>query len=368
MPETETADTTQPTDQQQGAERPLSLLAKGYYGDSYHGEVEEQKADDPPEDPEGQKEEAETEEAQASEEEADADDTPDDGADDEGEDGEVAISSVDELIETQEWDREWFNSLEVPVKVDGEPAKAKLSDLVANYQINRAADKRLEEAKAKREAHTKEIAEKEKQLEGQFATAAKLIEGAEKLLDADSSSIDWNALKADDPAEYSAKKIEFQERRDAIEKAKSEAVESYQKMVQEGQKKAQEEFQEQLLKEQEKLLEKLPEWNDPVKAKEEQSQLRNYLIEQGFTEQDVMGASDHRLILLARKAMLFDTGQKKVNAAKKKVRKVPKVMKPGAPKPQQQANREKADKARAKLRQSGSIDDAFLALKAKRGG
>ena len=372
MPETETADTTQPTDQQ--AEAPssagLSLLAKDHYGRNFHGEVKEQQSDAPTEEaPVVELEDPEAEEIEASEdtdEEADA--KPGEGDEEEGADEETPVSSIEELVEIQEWDPDWFNSLDVPVKVDGEPAKAKLSDLVANYQMNKAADRRLEDVKAKAKSFTEEMAAKEAQLGEQFATAASLIEGAEKLLDAESSNIDWNSLRADDPAEYSAKKAEMAERKDAIEQAKKEAASSYQKAMEQRQAETQKERQDRLAQEQELLLKAVPEWQEPAKAKQEHAELRDYLIEGGFTEQDVMEASDHRLIVLARKAMLFDRGQSKVNAAKKKVRTVPKVMKPGTPKPQEQASRDKVQKARAQLRKSGSLDDAYAALKAKRGG
>jgi heme-binding NEAT domain protein len=70
---------------------------------------------------------------------------------------------------------------------------------------------------------------------------------------------------------------------------------------------------------------------------------------------------------MARKAMQFDKGgQAKVSAAKKKVAKVPKTMKPGAPKPQEQINQEQVAKHKAKLKKSGKLDDAMELLRARR--
>lgn len=361
----EDAPTTEQTEPQDGAARPLSLLAKEQFGDLYKGEV----ADEPV--VEEATEEAEEVEAAESGEEDSGEDAGE-PSQEKGEGGEEPISSLSELIEHQEWDPEWVNNLKVPVKVDGKPAEASLSDVIASYQIKEAATSRLDEANAKAKSITKDLTEKQQALDGQFATAKALIESAEKLLEGDISNADLKKLREDDPAEYSARKADFEERRKVIEDMKREAVDSYQKTVSEQQEQMQEEFQQRLKAEQDALLSKLPEWRDAEKANTEKSQLSKYLMEQGFSEQDVTAASDHRLVLLARKAMLFDQGQSKVDAAKKKVAKVPKVMKPGAPKPQDQLNREKQQKLIQQLKTGSSVAEQMEAgvalLKAKRGG
>ena len=106
---------------------------------------------------------------------------------------------------------------------------------------------------------------------------------------------------------------------------------------------------------------------DSEKAMAEKTKLVGYLTREGFAQNDVLGASDHRLIVMARKAMLFDELQVSSKAAMKKVAALPKVMKPGASKPQSQVSTEKLQQARARLQKSGSLDDAFALLKAQRG-
>lgn len=277
----------------------------------------------------GEGEEAEPDGADSQDPGQDAKSTSDSKKDEDGEAEGETISSVTELIESQQWDPEWFRSLKVPVKVDGQEAEATIKDLVDGYQMREAAEKRLEEAKSKAKTLNQEIAEKSKALEGQFATAATLIERAEKLLDDDVGQINWAKLREEDPAEYAAKKAEIRERRERIDRIKREAAEAYQQALNQRQAEFQTSLRQKLAEEQKALLEKLPEWRDPEKRKGEQAKLARYLIDQGFSEQDVMGASDHRLIVLAYKAMLRDEGQGRVEAAKKKVAKVPKVLKPG---------------------------------------
>lgn len=361
MAETQAAPTIEPTEPQPGAERPLSLLAKEAFGSEFKGEVKTPETPVETEEPE----ETETPEDASSEEPVETEETP---AEESGTSEEIPISSLTELTEHEGWDSDWVNALKVPVKVDGTPAEATLSDLVANYQMNAAADKRLEETKVKTKAQTEELRVKSEVLDGQFATVAKLIENVEGVINQEVQSIDLSALRESDPAEYAAKVAETNERRMSVDAMKKEAVAAYQQSTAEQQKNQQEELGKYIAAEQSALLEKLPEWRDQKTAKDEGEKLSKFLLSQGFSDQDIATAYDHKLVLIARKAMLFDEGQTKVATAKKKVAKVPKVMKPGTPKPPEQANKERVDTQRARLRKSGSIDDAFALLKAKRGG
>jgi hypothetical protein len=352
--------TTESAQENEGGRRPLSLLASEMFGADFHGEIKEEPDNvEPPEDP-GESEEPETPEEGHEE--------PEELGEPEEAGEEEPISSLQELIEHNEWDPEWVHALKVPVKVDGKPAEATLQDLVASYQMKEAAEKRLEDAKAKAKTLHQELAEKSEALQGQFAVAAKIVERAEALLDKDAASIDWKALREDDPAEYSAKKAEIAERRQEVERMKRDAAEDYRKATEKQWQETRQQQQQRLQAEQAALLEKLPEWGDQTKAAEEKTQLASYLISQGFTEHDVMGASDHRLIVLARKAMLYDTGKARTDAAKKKVAKVPKVLKPGAPKPKEHIEKQKVAQLQSRLKKTGSIDDAFALLKARRSG
>lgn len=270
----------------------------------------------------------------SSDDEADAG-KPEDGAEPTKSDDEegTTISSVQELIDSQEWDQEWFESLKLPVKVNGKPAEATIGELVASFQMTEAADQRLEEAKAKAKAQSEAMAQRTTDLQGQFAVAAKLVEHAEALLDTETAGINWDALREDDKGAYAAKKADIAERREAIEKVKTETVDAYVKAEKQRHQQLVEDFTKRRDEESQLLLNALPTWQDDKVRETEQAQLRTYLLRQGFSEQDVLGASDHRLILLAHKARLYDDGQKKVETAKKKVRKKPKVLKPGgAPK------------------------------------
>jgi hypothetical protein len=181
------------------------------------------------------------------------------------------------------------------------------------------------------------------------------------------SGINWDELRRQDPAEWTAKRAEFAQRREEIQRLKTDAVGSYQSTITQSQQEAQEQQRQYLQEQAQLLVEKLPEWKNPETAKTEKTAVAEYLYNQGFAQEDIAAASDHRMIVLARKAMLYDKGHDKAEVTKLKVTKIPKVLKPGTPKSSDQVASEKAVQAKSRLKQSGSLEDALAALRSKRG-
>jgi hypothetical protein len=251
-------------------------------------------------------------------------------------------------------------------KIDGQSSRTTPADLMKIGQTWEAAEKRLNEAKEKSKAMLQEATHKSEQIQEQFAVAANLIQAIEENLSKETKSVDWAKLREDDPAEYSARQIEIGEKRKSIEKMKQDAREQYQRSVQANQEQSQQAMQQHLIKEQEILLQKLPEWKSDEVAKTEKSKIADYLIKEGFAKEDLAHATDHRLIIMARKAMLYEQGQDKNKVLEKKVLRVPKVIKPGSPKPVEQINRDKLKQQKDRLAATGSIDDALAFYKAKR--
>lgn len=279
--------------------------------------------------------------------------------------GDASFGSLHELFEAAGLTPDKAGALPVRIKVDGRESEVPLSELVANHQIRSAADQRLAEAKERAKALDQELSTKSSQAEAQLAQTAKLLERAEARLGEETKGIDWATLRTEDPAEYSAKKAEVAERRAEIDRLKREAVETYQSAAEQHRKEQEKQHQERLAQEQAALLEHLPEWRDEAKARDEKGRLAQYLMAQGFTPQDVQGAADHRLVLLARKAMLYDEGRK--GAAQKKVAPSKRVLRPGTRPSQEQQSRERVERALSEHRKRGTIDSAFAALRAKRG-
>lgn len=113
---------------------------------------------------------------------------------------------------------------------------------------------------------------------------------------------------------------------------------------------------EKLAKENELLQKAIPEWLDGDKAKADFQSLGVYLKGHDI---DIGTMTNHKDIVLARKAMLFDQIQSK-SIEDKKVITPPKSTKPSA---SQETAKPKEHKARDKLSKTGHVRDAQAALK-----
>jgi hypothetical protein len=263
-------------------------------------------------------------------------------------------------------DPKLFAKLKLGVKIDGQEGEATLEDLIRSYQIQTAAEKRLEEAKTRSKQIVDEASAKASQVDEQFAVTAKLIERAEAKLVKEIQASDLAKLRQDDPSEWSARMREIDQQRAEITDMKREAISAYQTSKQKAAEEMQNARRAHLQKEHDALLGRRPEWRDETKAKAGKGKLAAFLLENGFTQQEISEASDHRLLLLLDDARAYRELQANTDAAKKKLAKVPKVLKPGTPKPPDQINRERQSALTARLRKTGSIDDAFALLKAQR--
>lgn len=357
-----------PTTEQQPPSKSPSQLAAEFFGTGFKGEVKPPEERPPEEDQAGEGAGQEAENAEVTTEtEAEGTDAERVEASKEGSD-EVPISSVQELVEHNGWEPDWFNSLEVPITVDRKPGKTTIAELVKNYQIGSAAEHRLEEARAKVQATNKEIEESKGALQTQFAVAAEVIKAAEQLLDIETSETNWQELRVNDPEQFLLLKDSMGERRKALDTIKRNAAEKFQKAVEDNTKKLEGERATYVQEQNTILLDKMPDWRDGTKLQADMAKLGQYLSKQGFTREDIVGASDHRLILTAFKAMLYDELTSSNKAAGKKLVTVPKVVKPGTPKPQDQISKERIATHQTRLRETGSLDAAVALLQAKRGG
>lgn len=364
------AEETQQNAQEQ--RKSLSLLAHEHFGSAFVGEVKRPEPEAPPADAEpaepaetppesnGQADAVPEAAPETEQPETEAEAAPADEAGDAS-----ALETFGELVEHFELDPDWARQLKVSVKVNGSTSQVPLADAIQSYEIGQATKERLEEAKQHARTAREEWSQKSQQLDSQIASAGSLIGAAEKVLDQE-SAIDWNKLREDDPAEFSAKKAEIAERRQALDNLKRQAAETFTQNQQAKQQEHQNLLQERLQQEAQSLLEKMPEWQDADRAKREKTELSEYLTSQGFSPQEVANAVDHRAIVIARKAMLFDRQNATGTVARKKLAKVPKTLKPGTPKPQDQRDREQIAKAKSRLRQTGSLDDALAVIRAKR--
>lgn len=271
-------------------------------------------------------------EAGLSEETEQAEETAPDVDDEEG----VEVTTVEQLAEHFELDPEWMQELTITQKVNGKEVEVKLADALTTHRKVTAADAYLTDAKVKAKSMLEEISTQQEQLNTAVVTAGTLIQAVESDIEADVQGIDWEKLRHQDPAEYSAKKEEVRERRDKLQKMKEGALAEYQQVSEQMRQQEEAARLARLPQEQEVLVERIPEWANDEVAGKEREELVNYLYSEGFDQAEVEYVSYSGKALAALvKAMRYDKSKGKVDAVKKKVVKIPKVLKPGSNKGEQ---------------------------------
>lgn len=199
--------------------------------------------------------------------------------------------------------------LTVKVKVNGEVIEVPLSELPNGYS-------RTEDYKAK----TASVAEERRQIEAQRANIdadlkaqyANQLEEATNLFAqydpilAEARTINWEALKAQDPAAFVAAQDTVQARLSAIREMQSKVAQARQEAEQHQQSQLQSERAERFDNAANEIVKTHPELADEGKFKEFAEANISTLRDIGFTNEEIVDALDHRVLTLADKARRWD--------------------------------------------------------------
>ena len=244
------------------------------------------------------------------------------------------------------------------VKVDGQEFDVPLEELRNGYSRQQHFTKQ-----------SQKLAEERKQFDSEFQQVQEERQQYVQLLSALENQLkdfdtldepDWTALYEQNPVEASRQQHEWNtfqtDRKAKIEAAQQEKA----RLAQIEQKERMEQMQTLISEETHKLTEVIPEWKDQKRATKERTELKNYLLNQGVSEDEISALvkADHVKVL--RKAMLYDKGKTKVSKQKNNPQKRTRVMKSGAklaPKVQ-----DKYKKATSSLKKSGKWQDAHQAV------
>lgn len=246
-------------------------------------------------------------------------------------------------------------------KVDGEESDATLSDLIERYQRDAHLTNRGKEVSELQKRHKQAVEQFETDASQRAQQAAVLLESLHNELNEQYSNIDWNQLKADDPQEYILQKQEYQERQQRLHQRTQEVLGQIQQDQKRLEAEKQRQQQERLAAEQQALHQAFKGLGMKVDPKLG-DEIIGYLTSQ-FGEEETGNMLHHQYMVMAYKAMQFDKG--KTRAQDKKVKKVPKVLKPGAKRQQSKSAIEAKQKreTRTRLKETGSLNDAAAALK-----
>jgi len=211
------------------------------------------------------------------------------------------------------------------VKIDGKEVEVSLDELKNGYQRQSDYTKKTMEAAEQRktaDAEVQKAQQERQQYAGELQRMAVQLEGVLE----QQSQIDWAALIESDPVEYLKQQQLFQQRQALYQKNMQEQ----QQLAQQFQTEQAQAHQSYLAEQQENLLAKLPDWKDDAKAAAEKAAISKFLQEQGFEADDISSIADHRHVIIARKAMLYDQVMANAKLQAKKVQEAPqRVVKPG---------------------------------------
>lgn len=210
---------------------------------------------------------------------------------------------------------------------------------------------------------TQALAEQRKAQEAEFTAvraerqqyATDLVKLSEALGKTAPQEPDWDKLAVENPEEFVSMRQawdKFTKQRAAVDAEAAAAIAKVQADQQAAHK-------EMLEAERSKLIEIIPEWVDSSVAKKEMGELSKFAESIGFTKEQVSQVFDHRLVLLLRKASLFDKAEKAKPEVQKKIERV-KVATPGS-RIEQKPNA-KLTQSKKRLAQTGRVQDAAALL------
>lgn len=258
----------------------------------------------------------------------------------------------EEQSEEEEEPEEQEQQQTFTVKVDGKEVSVTLDELQKGYSRTQDYTRK-----------TQQIAEVRKQVEQETQAVraereqyAQLLGALQAQLQSSEPQVDLERLYHEDPIEWVRQKEVMRERQEKLGAIQSEQ----QRLSQVSQYEQQRAMEAQLASQQEALLAALPDWKDPKKAKAEKALVIESAKAAGFSDEDLKSVYDHRLVLLLRKAALFDQMVSKRQGIKPVVNNGPRTAKPGAA--GRVSTTTESVRAKQRLAKTGRIDDAASAI------
>jgi len=301
----------------------IDAVADLLMGEDPTVEVEEEKAVHRPNDDDlvDDSEESEGIEAQESDD-VDYDETDDSNElETDDDDGLAALASelgldADKLTLSED------GEILVNLKVNGKDQQIDLKEAISQTQFGKANDEKARNLAEERKTFESERVQVAEAYQQQLQQVRGLGEMLQQKLMQDFNGIDWQALRASDPGEWTAKQREFELRNQELQQA-GQMLGQQLRMEQEQQ--SQQEAQQRsaiLNSERERMIENNPSWRDQEKMKGDLSKIVEYASSVGFDEYELQDVIYSKHVEVLKKAMLFDAGK---TVADKKSKQPPKM-------------------------------------------
>ena len=235
------------------------------------------------------------------------------------------------------------------VKVDGETEQVSLDELQSGYMREKTFHRRMNKLSQDKKQSDQEV-QQYRQTRDQYAQGLQQIMAANQM-----EEPNWQQLKQTlSPEEYSSRVADYQ-----VYQMNMSKVQDQQKQItQEQQNEAVISWQNYVGNEAKTLMEKMPEWN-----KSRQDETIEYAKDVlGFSQEEINGAADHRMILAINKSMRYDRLMNKTPDVKRKIKAAPKSTKSGTPISKNQVVNNQKNKLRQNFIKNPSKEAAIQLL------
>ena len=208
-------------------------------------------------------------------------------------------------------------------KVDGENFTVSAEQLRKGYQLDQNYTRKSQALAEQQRTWEAQREQQARELTTRGQMVDQMLSAQEQALQGESQQVNWEELRRLDPAEFSAKQMEYQQRWNAIQVQKQQVAQA----IQAEQQKMVSEKRDQMMQIRQQESTRLAEvlkWDTEEKRTQGTTQLRSYLTESGFTDSEIDTLYDHRVGHLIDKARQFDALMAKVGKARRKVAQVDK--------------------------------------------
>lgn len=252
----------------------------------------------------------------------------------------------------------------VKVKVDGQEIEVTLDEALKGY--SRTAD-----YTRKTQAHSEKVKAFETEQAATREARTRFDQGLAQVEEALKELMppepNWEELRAS--GQYSQEAINtayinYQRQKEQLAGIRAER----QKIAEQNQREFEAARQQVVAENREKLFEALPDLKDETKAPALREEMTAFATGRGFTLDELNNTTDYRSILLLHDAMMYHKLLAKQKAAAGKVEEQIRTAKPGVGRRGAPPKRTDEERARARLADTGSVEDAADVLLARARG
>jgi hypothetical protein len=320
---------------------------------------------------EPEKEKPEKEEAKPAESEESTEETQDELPEEETEEVESEEEESEEEDVSEESDDEEAPEEEdsepelFTVRINGEDHEVTAEELAKGYSRQSDYTKKTQELSEYRKQldqaaqfYQNEITQTQEARQHYIGALSTAIETNMSSL-AKYESTDWERLKSENMEDYLAKRDEYREAQTNVDKLKQ----NYQQEAAKQDEEYKQQYTQTIQEEHAKLVSILPAWGEPEKQKAIATEVRDFALSKGYTQEELNQLVDHRSILVLMQAKAWEDSMRKISSIKqKKIKNKPKIAKSGKGTVKSESTKTKSTAKMKRLRQTGHVDDAASLL------